>query len=241
MDGSAAPWRVLDEATGTGTAAAPPGQAPKPPQPSAALPWRTLAGLAVAGALAAAAFAMAAAGPGGTVVVDTGQVLATGSADGAGALSPGESGEVVVVDVQGAILRPGVHRLALGSRVGDAIATAGGYGPRVDAERAARELNLAAVLADGDRILVPSRDDVVAVEPGSSAGAAGEPPGDGLVDLNSASESQLDELPGVGPVTAQKIIDARAEQPFTTVDELLTRKVLGQSAFDKLRELVTVR
>ncbi len=241
MDGSAAPWRVLDESTGSGTAPAPPGHAPNPPQPSAALPWRTLAGLAVAGALAAGAFAMAAAGPGGTVVVDGGQAVGSDPAASAGVLASGQAGEVVVVDVQGAILRPGVHRLALGSRVGDAIAAAGGYGPRVDAERAARELNLAAVLADGDRILVPSRDDVVAVEPGSSGGGAVEAPGDGLVDLNSASESELDELPGVGPVTAQKIIDARAEQPFTSVDDLLTREVLGQSAFDKLRELVTVR
>jgi competence protein ComEA len=240
MDGSAAPWRVLDESTGSGTAPAPAGHAPSPPQPTA-LPWRTLAGLAIAGALAAGAFAMAAAGPGGTVVVDGGQALASGPGASTGALASGLAGEVVVVDVQGAILRPGVHRLARGSRVGDAIAAAGGYGPRVDAERAARELNLAAVLADGDRILVPSRDDVVAVGPGASGGAAVEAPGDGLVDLNSASESELDELPGVGPVTAQKIIDARAEQPFTSVDDLLTREVLGQSAFDKLRELVTVR
>ncbi|HEX7222457.1 MAG TPA: ComEA family DNA-binding protein [Candidatus Limnocylindrales bacterium] len=240
MDGPAAPWRVLDDPTGVGAPTMALGSADVPPS-AAALPWRTLAGLAVAGALAAGAFAMAAAGPGGTVVIDGGQALASGSPETSGDASGGVAG-VVVVDVQGAILRPGVHRLAVGSRVGDAITAAGGYGPRVDAERAARELNLAAVLVDGDRILVPSRDDVMVGEPGAASGPpGGEQPSDGLIDLNNASASELDELPGVGPVTAQKIIDARTEQPFASVDDLLARKVVGQSTFDKLRDLVTVR
>jgi competence protein ComEA len=147
---------------------------------------------------------------------------------------------MLVVDVQGAVNRPGVLRLVAGSRVGDAIEAAGGYGPRVDADRAARELNLAAPLSDGDRILVPSRDDVAPPSPGGGGAISGGDGGGGLVNLNTASESELDELPGVGPVTAQKIIDAREEQPFASVEDLLNRKVVGKSTFDKLHDLVTV-
>ena len=122
----------------------------------------------------------------------------------------------VVVDVQGAVVRPGVQRLVAGSRVGDAIAAAGGYGPRVDAGRVAAELNLAAPVQDGDRIVVPARGD-----PGPSAANGGRrdgggSSGGGLIDLNSATASELDTLPGIGPETAQKIIDARAEKPFAT-------------------------
>ena len=152
------------------------------------------------------------------------------------------AGGEVIVDLQGAVVQPGIQRLPVGSRVGDAIAAAGGYGPRVDAARAAVELNLAAPVHDGDRIVVPARGDPSTTAGGSGVGKGGESAGSGgLVDLNTATAAELDELPGVGPVTAQKIIDARAEQPFASVDELRERKVVGAATFDKLRDLVTVR
>jgi competence protein ComEA len=246
MDRSAAPWRVLDEQATDGTAsAADDAGRDAGGAPLAGLGWGTLAAIAVAAVLAVAAFLIAATGPGGTVAVDSADggaaVAASGSADPGGGTTAGAE---IVVDVQGAVVRPGVLHLPIGSRVGDAIASAGGYGPRVDAERAGRELNLAATLRDGDRVVVPSRDDPPGTAGGDgggggdtgSAGATG-----GLVDLNSATASELDALPGVGPVTAQKIIDARAEQPFAAVEDLRDRKIVGASAFERLRELVTVR
>ena len=99
------------------------------------------------------------------------------------------------------------------------------------------ELNLAALLHDGDRVLVPSRDDSVAT---SAAGGDGPRPSPGLVDLNRATEAELDALPGIGPVTAAKIVAARQTAPFTSVDDLRTRGLVGQKTFDQLRPLVTV-
>ena len=246
MDRSATPWRVLDETTtvgGTGEAGAADPSAPPTGMPR--LSWTAIGGFGLAAALAVVAFAIAASAPGGEITVEGGTSWTASGSPAAETGVTASIGATLVVDVQGAVLHPGLRELQPGSRVGDAIEAAGGYGPRVDAERAGRELNLAATLADGDRIVVPSRDDPVG-GPGSAPMASGAVGGSaggegGLVDLNSATAAQLDELPGVGPVTAQKIIDARAEKPFATVDELRERKVVGASTFEKLRDLVTVR
>lgn len=174
-------------------------------------------------------------GAGGSISFAGGErLVSTGEPSGLTA-----AGAEVVVDVVGAVFRPGVYHLPSGSRVGDAIAAAGGFGPRVAADRVDRDLNLAAVLHDGDQLVVPSRD-----EPTMSPDHAGASPGaggsGGRVDLNTATESELDSLPGIGPVTAGKIIASRAGQPFRLVDELLERKLVGQKTFDSIKSLVTV-
>jgi competence protein ComEA len=136
------------------------------------------------------------------------------------------------VDVEGAVQHPGIIELPAGSRVADAVEAAGGYSPQADLAAAAAQVNLAASLRDGQQIVVP----MIGAPSGGSGGGAGG----GLVDLNTASPEELDALPGIGPVTVQKIVAARAEQPFSSLDELVTRKVLTNAQVDKIRDLVTL-
>jgi competence protein ComEA len=247
MDRSASPWRVLDDSTPASGDPAPSADAVEATGATSRRPAaRLVAGLAAAAALALAAFGLAASGSSGGVTVDNGAAILHESARPSGDLSgPGSAppdGDLVV-DIQGAVLQPGVRHLPAGSRVADAITAAGGYGPRVDAAIAARELNLAAPLHDGDRLVVPSRDDPPGTTAGggqASPGAAGGGGGGGLIDLNHATASELDTLPGVGPVTSQKIIAAREERAFATIEELRDRRVVGSAAFEKLKDLVTV-
>jgi len=240
MDESAAPWRALeDPALGSRTGVA--VERSRPPV------W-VLGALSAAAILVLVAFWLAASSSSGSVGIDGATTAVDGATDDPGRSgspgTPGASGKQVVVDVQGAVVQPGVIHLSVGSRVGDAIAAAGGYGPRVAAERVGRELNLAALLHDGDKIVVPSRDDDPAATAGGggagAGGSAGASPGSGPVDLNRATASELDALPGIGPVTANKIIAARDEQPFASVDELRSRKILGAATFDKIKDLVVV-
>jgi competence protein ComEA len=235
VDSNPAPWRVLEDPVSGADAAAQPEKA------SLAVPrWVVVSGV-VAVLLTIGAFFLAAGSSSGSVVVQGGApltVAASGAVSGAAATSA--TGRILVVEIVGAVDHPGVFRLAAGSRIGDLIDAAGGYGPRVDADRAARALNLAAPLADGDQVRVPSRDD----ELGSAAASGTAPhtaaPG-APIDLNRATAAELDTLPGVGPATAAKILASRDEQPFASVDDLRTRKLVGEKTFEKLKDLVAVR
>lgn len=142
------------------------------------------------------------------------------------------SGDELVVDVEGGVRAPGIHRLPAGSRVADALTAAGGYADGADLAAATRDLNLAASVVDGQQIYVP------VLGQGPVVGGSGS--GDELVNLNRASQSELEALPGIGPVTAERIITARDEQPFATLDELVTREVLTARQLEQIADLVTV-
>ena len=139
------------------------------------------------------------------------------------------SSTTLFVNVVGAVRRPGLYRLKDGSRVADAVTRAGGPTPRAQIEL----LNLAARIADGEQIVVPRRGAVGAVAtPGGGVAA-------GPVHLNSATLEQLDGLPGVGPVTAQKILDYRQQHgAFGSVDELDAIPGIGPARLGTLRDLV---
>lgn len=245
MDPTVAPWRVLEDPAERVPVAA------VPATPVSAVPRSALLMAGGAALSAVLAFLLAfGPGTGGTVVVDGGAPLGSvpGDAGVAADLSarPEASEPDLVVEIVGAVDRPGVFRLPAGSRVGDLVAAAGGYGARVDTDRASRDLNLAAPLRDGDQVRVPSRDDKEAAIGSAAGGASGasstsNDASDGPLDLNRATSAQLEALPGIGPVTAGKILTSREEQPFTDVHDLRTRKLVGEKTFAKLRDLVAVR
>jgi competence protein ComEA len=137
----------------------------------------------------------------------------------------------VYVDIVGAVRRPGLYRLGDGSRVADAVARAGGPTRKAQLEL----LNLAARVSDGEQVVVPRRGAGGPIASGSGGTAASSGP----VHLNSATLEQLDALPGVGPVTAQKILDYRQEHgAFGSVDELDAVPGIGPSRLADLRDLV---
>ena len=162
-----------------------------------------------------------------------------GSAEGPVAAAAGSGGDGalpaasrLVVYVVGAVRRPGLYRLPQGSRIADAVTRAGGVTRRADPAA----LNLAAPVADGEQVLVPAR------LPRAVAVAQGVPvPGapTGPIQLSSATAEQLDSLPGIGPVTAQNILDYRSEHgAFRSVDELDEVPGIGPARVEQLRGLV---
>jgi competence protein ComEA len=143
----------------------------------------------------------------------------------------------VVVDVVGAVRKPGLYRLEQGARIADAVARAGGATGKADLAL----VNLAAPLADGEQVVVPKRGAAAPGAPTAAAGSsgAGGTPAGGPVHLSTATLEQLDSLPGIGPVTAQKILDYRQKHgAFTSVDELDAVPGIGPARLDQLEDLV---
>jgi len=170
--------------------------------------------------------------------------------------TPTPQGARIRVEISGGVAEPGVISLPESSRLIDAISAAGGWGERVDPLRVELCLNLAARIEDGSAVRIPTRDDrlllgLTGVEcgplyssaaeiasSGETGGASGSNATGGKIDLNHASAEELDTLPGIGPVTAAKIIAARQEKPFVIVDDLLDRKIISESVLEGIRALV---
>ena len=146
------------------------------------------------------------------------------------------------VDVQGAVVAPGVYELTAGARVEDALAAAKGLSKQADTAYLAKNINRAMKVADGMKIYVPSMDetshtiDSLSRRQGDSTSynksSDGQSQNTAMVSVNMASESELDSLPGVGPATARKIIDNR---PYGSLDELVSKKAIGPSLYAKIK------
>jgi len=151
-----------------------------------------------------------------------------------------ESPSEIVVEVAGHVVNPGVYKFSQGVRIDDALIAAGGLSATADRTWVDKNLNRAAKLTDGAKIYIPSVSQQSTSLSASEVGGvqtASSPRGSGLVNINSASQSELEELPGIGPVYAQSIIEHR---PYSTIEELLSSGALRKSTYEKLKDSVSV-
>ncbi len=145
----------------------------------------------------------------------------------------------ISVDVSGAVKSPGVYELGSSDRVQEAISAAGGFSATASAEYIAKTLNLASKLADGMKIYIPFKGEPTApVSAGfvNQGGVVGQKIG-GVVSINTATQAELEALPGIGPVTASKIISGR---PYQSIDDLTNKKVVGKSVFMKIKSSISL-
>jgi competence protein ComEA len=151
-------------------------------------------------------------------------------------LLPAPTKAPLVVQVLGAVPRPGVYEFPEGSRVRDAIDAAGGL--LTDADVSA--MNLAAPLQDGQQLEIPLTGGAVGTPPPEAPATQAPNAGD-LVNINTATLDQLDALPGIGPTTAQKIIDYRnLHGPFQKIEDIMNVSGIGPATFDKLKSLISI-
>ncbi len=146
--------------------------------------------------------------------------------------------KTILVDIEGAVVKPGLYKVLQDSRIQDALVAAGGLSALADRIFVSKNINLAIKLSDGAKIYIPNVSEAVSsssVLSGSSQTGAGG--GGDLVNINSSSQVQLEALPGIGPVTAQKIIEGR---PYSSIDELLSKKIVGSKVFSQIKDKVTV-
>lgn len=132
----------------------------------------------------------------------------------------------IVVHVDGAVISPGVYHLPSNVRIDDVIGAAGGLSADADQSR----INLAAKLTDGQKVHVFAIGEGITSSQGITSTTS-------LININTASETELDKLPGIGPVTAQKIISSR---PYSSSGELLSKKVVTKSVYLKIKDLITL-
>lgn len=152
----------------------------------------------------------------------------------------------IAIDVTGAVARPGLYEFPTGARIQDAIDAAGG----LLAEANSASLNLAALLEDGQQLSIPYKAGQEPVNttptlelPSSVTATPTSDPNVELININTASLEELEALPGIGPATAQKIIDYRAPEshgPFATIEAIMDVPGIGPSTFDQIKDLITV-
>ena len=159
------------------------------------------------------------------------------------ATSSAQVSNEITVEIAGEVIYPGVYKLSLGSRVDDLLVVAGGFSAKADRNWTDKYLNRAAKLTDGQKVYIPSVDQQLGASTANKLGgdqsvsSSLSSDSSNLININTGSLSELDSLPGIGPVYAQSIIDHR---PYSNTSELLSKGALKQSVYDKIKDLVTV-
>jgi len=136
----------------------------------------------------------------------------------------------MAVDIEGAVIAPGVYSLGSNSRIKDALIAAGGLSSGADRVWVEKNINLASKLVDGVKIYIPRLGDSTVISTKGSVSS-------NLVNINSASLAELDSLSGVGPATAQKIIDNR---PYSKIEELTLKKIVTSKVFEKIKDKISI-
>lgn len=144
-----------------------------------------------------------------------------------------KSANLIYVDVEGAVVSPGVYKLNYGSIIQDALVSSKGLSADADRDYVSKNINLAGKLTDGAKIYIPAIGETPQEQETGQSGQEAS----GLININNATGELLDSLPGVGPVTSQKIIENR---PYQTIDDLQNKKVVSAKVFSQIKDKITV-
>ena len=145
------------------------------------------------------------------------------------------SANLIAVDIEGAVVNPGVYKLKFGSIIQDLLVLSQGLSQDADRDYVSKNINLAAKLTDGAKIYIPKLGETVSTA--DSSFESGSTIQNGLININTASESELDGLTGIGPVTAEKIINNR---PYQAIEDLINKKVVSSKVFSEIKDKVSV-
>ena len=150
--------------------------------------------------------------------------------------------KTIFVDVAGAVERPGVYQLDSKARINDALIAAGGLSENADRVWVSKSINLASAVKDGAKIYIKPIDDgqSSASYQNSGSAVAGISAASDKINLNTAGQAELEKLPGVGPSTAQKIINYRQNNPFSSIEDLMKVPGIGEKTFEKMKEMLSV-
>jgi len=148
---------------------------------------------------------------------------------------PANSADKIWADITGAVQKPGVYQLQSGSRINDLLIAAGGLSATADRNWVDRNLNRAAPLTDGTKYYIPEKGETVPINPASAT--TDTTSATSTININQATQSQLESLWGIGPVTATKII---ADRPYSRPEELLEKKLVKTNVWEKIKDQISV-